>query len=87
MSIQVHPLLAKGASSWELLVWLGDGGTAGGVMCTHGEVFDALLVAARDITLVTLGPATVIAKGAARRVTCRERRSAELGYPLPDPCR
>ena len=82
--VRDHPLLAKDAGTDALLDWLLGHETAPWVLCTHGEVFSALLVAARSSGFVT-APAVVTEKGAAWRVVVHENRPTELEYlpPLP----
>ena len=78
ITVQDQALLAKDARVEALLA----NGTAPWVLCTHGEVFRALLDAGRSTGLIT-APARVTEKGAAWRVNLRPDASAELQYLPP----
>ena len=85
VTVQDQELLAKDAPIEPLLAWLLDNRTAQWALCTHGEVFRALLDAGRSSGLLT-APARVTEKGAAWRVTVRPDPGVELQY-LPPPLR
>ena len=82
LSIQDQPLLAKGARAEDLLEWMLAHASAPWVLCTHGEVFKALLLGALSSGLVT-APAIVTEKGAAWRVTRHSDSRTELEYLPP----
>ena len=82
ITVQDQALLAKDARVEALLAWLLANGTAPWVLCTHGEVFRALLDAGRSTGLLT-APARVTEKGAAWRVKLRPDAGAELQYLPP----
>jgi broad specificity phosphatase PhoE len=77
--VQDHPLLAKEAPVDALLDWLLANPSAPWALCTHGEVFRALLHAARASGLVT-GPVVATEKGAAWRVKPHEHGTTHLEY-------
>lgn len=79
LAVQDHQLLAKDAPVDTLLSWLLANQCAPWVLCTHGEVFRALLGAARASGLVTL-PLVVTEKGAAWRVKRYEDGVTDLEY-------
>ncbi|QTE28085.1 SixA phosphatase family protein [Pengzhenrongella sicca] len=85
-AVPVHAseLLAKDAPIGALLTWLLAHENDPWVMCTHGEVFKALLAAGRDAGLIT-APARVTEKGAAWRVTRGANGPPELEYLPPVP--
>ncbi|MEO6881717.1 MAG: phosphoglycerate mutase family protein [Mycobacteriaceae bacterium] len=63
------PLLSKSGSARELLAWLHDAGQAASwVVCSHGEVFDALHAQAQAAGLPELSPADAMDKGSAWRL-------------------
>jgi broad specificity phosphatase PhoE len=82
VSVHDHPLLAKDAPVDGLLDWLLAHPSAPWVLCTHGEVIEGLLFAARSSGLVT-APARVTEKGAAWRVTRHEVGVIALEYVPP----
>jgi broad specificity phosphatase PhoE len=83
LDIQDHPMLAKGAPAKDLLEWMLAHASVPWVVCTHGEVLNALLLTAHSSGLVT-APAIVTEKGAAWRVTDHPDSRTELEY-LPPP--
>jgi broad specificity phosphatase PhoE len=82
LSIQDHPLLDKGAPVEDLLEWIVAHASVPWVLCTHGEVFTALLLTAHSSGLVT-APAIVTEKGAAWRVTRDPASRTEWEYLPP----
>jgi broad specificity phosphatase PhoE len=82
VSVQDHPLLAKDAPVDGLLDWLLANPSAPWALCTHGEVFRGLRLAARSSGLVTT-PARVTEKGAAWRVTRHDDGAIALRYVPP----
>jgi broad specificity phosphatase PhoE len=82
VSVQDHPLLARDAPVDGLLDWLLANPSAPWALCTHGEVFRGLRLAARSSGLVT-APARVTEKGAAWRVTRSEVGAIALEYVPP----
>lgn len=63
------PLLSKSGSARALLEWLHDAGPAAHwVVCSHGEVLDALHAQALDEGLTELSPADAMEKGSAWRL-------------------
>ena len=82
LSIEDHPLLAKGAPTEDLLEWMLAHAAAPWVLCTHGEVFNALLLTAHAAGVVT-APALVTEKGAAWRVTRHPNGRTEMEYLPP----
>lgn len=80
LQVRSTPLLAKSGSARELLSWLQDAGPAAPwVVCSHGEVFDALHAEAVAAGLTVLSPADGMAKGAAWRL------GPTPEYLAPDP--
>ena len=87
--LEVHdqPLLAKDADPRDLLRWLRRKARTSDVVCTHGEVFEALLELTRDVGLVSLPRSTQTEKGSAWRTgRCRDG-VVELEYLPPRPSR
>lgn len=80
--VQDRLLLAKDAPVDALLSWLLANQCAPWVLCTHGEVFRALLRAARASGLVTV-PVVVTEKGAAWRVKRYQDGVTDLEYVPP----
>lgn len=79
VSVQDHWLLAKEAPVDVLLDWLLANSSAPWVLCTHGEVFRALLDAALTLGMVT-GPVLATEKGAAWRVRPHKHGTTHLEY-------
>jgi len=73
LEVRDHPLLAKEARPDSVLPW---------VLCTHGEVFEALLRVGRESGLV-VARAMVTEKGAAWRVIGHQDGSMEMEYVPP----
>jgi broad specificity phosphatase PhoE len=82
LRVQDHALLAKDAPVDALLDWLLASPAEPWVLCTHGEVFRALLVAARASGLVA-AEALVTEKGAGWRVRRRPDGVTDLAYLPP----
>lgn len=82
LELQDHPLLAKDAVEGSLLPWVLAHAGSPWALCTHGEVFEALLRVGRASGLVT-APARLTEKGAAWRVIGHEDGSMELDYVPP----
>lgn len=82
LTVRDHGLLAKDAPVDALLSWLLANQRAPWVLCTHGEVFRALLQAARTSGLVTV-PVVVTEKGAAWRVKRDQDGVTDLEYVPP----
>jgi broad specificity phosphatase PhoE len=80
--VQDHPLLAKGAPTKDLLEWMLANAEVPWVLCTHGEVFNTLILAAHVSRLVD-APALVTEKGAAWRVTRHPDGRTEMEYLPP----
>jgi broad specificity phosphatase PhoE len=80
--VQDHELLAKDAPVDALLEWLLAHQSDPWALCTHGEVFRALLDVARASGLVT-APVRATEKGAAWRVRPHGDGSADLQYVPP----
>lgn len=85
--VEAHPVLAKDVPPQELLRWLRRRGRADAVVCTHGEVFEALLELARSVGLVDLPASTQTEKGSAWRVLGCRSDVVELEYLRPRPPR
>jgi len=84
LAVHDNDLLGKNARIDALLLWLLAHEHDPWILCTHGEVFKALLVAGRSAGLVT-APARVTEKGAAWRVTRGTDAPLELEYLPPIP--
>ncbi|QTE28102.1 SixA phosphatase family protein [Pengzhenrongella sicca] len=84
MRVQDAGLLAKDTQVDRLLQWLLDHEQAPWVLCTHGEVFAALLVAGRSAGVITT-EVRVTEKGGAWRVTRDFDRPVHLEYLPPSP--
>jgi broad specificity phosphatase PhoE len=73
LAVLDEPRLAKDVPPRDLLRWLRRPAQSGAVVCTHGEVFEALLELARGVGLVDLPASTQTEKGSAWRTTgCRD---------------
>lgn len=69
LTVRSTPLLSKSGSARELLEWLhGSGQEAPWVVCSHGEVLDALHAQAVATGLTSLSPGAAMDKGAAWRL-------------------
>jgi phosphohistidine phosphatase SixA len=82
VSVRDHLLLAKDAPVDALLDWVLACRSAPWVLCTHGEVFQVLLDAARSSGLVT-AIAVETEKGAAWRVKRHVNGATDLQYMPP----
>lgn len=82
IEVRDHELLAKDASVDALLEWLLAHQGDPWALCTHGEVFSALLDVARESGLIA-APSRATEKGAAWRVRPRGDGSADLQYVPP----
>lgn len=81
-TVRDHQLLAGDAPVDGLLDWLLAHVSAPWVLCTHGEVIEALFLAARSSGLV-IAPARATEKGAAWRVRPRQDGAMDLEYVPP----
>ncbi len=69
LTVRTTPLLSKSGSARQLLAWLHEAGPAAPwVLCSHGEVFDALHAQAVAAGLTELSPADAMEKGSAWRL-------------------
>lgn len=84
LRVQPTALLAKDTNIDVLLGWLLAHQASPWVLCTHGEVFKALLAAGLSSGVLTT-PARVTEKGAAWRVTREGESSVQLEYLPPSP--
>jgi len=82
LEIRDHPLLAKDAPPDRVLPWVLAHAGEPWVLCTHGEVFEALLRVGRESGLV-VARAMVTEKGAAWRVVGHRDGSMEMEYLPP----
>ena len=84
LTMDDHHLLAKGARPDALLAWVLAHAAAPWLLCTHGEVFEALLRTGRTSGLVD-APARATEKGAAWRVSSLRDGSMKWDYLPPRP--
>ena len=82
LEVRDHPLLAKEARPDSVLPWVLAHAGEPWVLCTHGEVFEALLRVGRESGLV-VARAMVTEKGAAWRVIGHQDGSMEMEYVPP----
>lgn len=84
LEILDHPLLAKGTSPERLLPWVLVHAGKPWVVCTHGEVFEALFRVGRGAGMLT-APPVLTEKGSAWRVVGQPNGSIEMEYVPPSP--